>query len=149
MVARVDLDRALVTGPSWLFQRVQVEEVLQKNKFVGWRILSMPPTWDRVGLQLGDVVTKVNDAAFERPDELWTIWIGLAEATALRIVVERNGAAKTIDLKIDGAPVAETKLALSPSTTPPQRTEAPMLKPGQRDTIVIGGGSDPREPSVE
>jgi hypothetical protein len=148
-IARVDLDRALVSGPAWLFQRVQIEEVLQKNKFVGWRITSMPPAWDRVGLQPGDVVTKINDLAFERPDELWTIWTGLADASTLRLAIERNGVPANVDVKIDGAPNPSTKQAMSPGTSPPPRDTAPTLKPGQRDTIVIGGGSDPREPNVE
>src|SRR5262245_34823353 len=69
-VARADVERVLRQGPPWLLRRVVPEEVIRGGKFIGWRILSMPDDWG-IDLKSGDVVTKVNGLALERPDDLW------------------------------------------------------------------------------
>jgi hypothetical protein len=149
-IARTDLDHVLTGSPAWLLQQVELQEVLNKgSKFVGWRLASMPKTWDGFGVQPGDVVTKVNGASVERPDEFWTVWVGLADAKEIRIDLERDGKPQVATILVAGAPTDATKAALSTSQTPPPREGDATLKPGQRDTIVIGGGTDPTEPTFD
>jgi hypothetical protein len=149
-IARAELDHVLTGSPAWVLQQVELQEVLNKSsKFVGWRLASMPKSWDGFGVQPGDVVTKVNGASVERPDEFWTVWVGLADAQEIRIDLERDGKPQVATIKVAGAPTDATKAALSTSQTPPPRDGDATLKPGQRDTIVIGGGSDPTEPTFD
>lgn len=141
-IARKSLDSVLLRRPGYVLSRVQMEEVLKQNKFVGWRLTSFPAEWDKTGLQPGDVVTELNGVALEKPEDLWTAWLALADAAEIRIGFERDGKASSTSVKIHGAPVAETKVALETGTgmpaAEPAPGERPAKKPARRkDTIVI------------
>lgn len=142
-VARRALDAVLLRRPPYVLGRVQMEEVLKQNKFIGWRLTSFPADWDKTGLQPGDVVTDVNGVALEKPEDLWTAWLVLAEASEIRIGFERDGKAASTSVKIHGAPAPETKVALETGTgmpvdDAPVGQSQPRSKPSRKkDTIVI------------
>jgi type II secretory pathway component PulC len=140
-VARKSVDDVLVRGPATLLRRIETEEVLRQNKFVGWRLIAFPAEWDRTGLQPGDVITDLNGIVLEKPDDLWTAWVGMADASELRIGLERDGKPGATVVKIQGAPSQATKEALSDGNGPKQ-TAATKKKGGRRDTVVITNGSD-------
>lgn len=159
-VARVELDQALLRGPGWLLSRIQTEEVLRQNKFIGWRLISFPAEWDGSGLQPGDVITDVNGVVIERPDDLWTAWLNLASATELKIAFERDGKPAVTIVKIQGDPQAQTKKQLesgvviagpAPVTQGSKQPPKPMQNKNGKarfDTKVIGGESaEPTESS--
>ncbi len=152
VVARRDVDNALMRGPGWLLSRIQTEEVLKQNKFIGWRLTAFPAEWDGSGLQPGDVITEVNGTLVERPDDLWTVWLAMADASELRLAFERDGKPAMIALKIHGAPVPETKKALESGTmTPPESgpTQGSAKKPNKRFETKVIGGEEPPEVSVD
>lgn len=142
-VARKALDSVLLRRPPYVLSRVQMEEVLKQNKFIGWRLTSFPADWDKTGLQPGDVVTDVNGVALEKPEDLWTAWLALAVASEIRIGFERDGKPASTSVKIHGAPAPETKVALETGTGmpvdeppggPARSRPTPVRK---KDTIVI------------
>lgn len=150
-ISRAELDQALMRGPAWLLAKVQTEEVLRQNKFVGWRLVSFPADWDGSGLQPGDVVTDVNGTSLERPDDLWTVWTAAAGADEIRIAFERNGAPSSTSLKIKGAATQTTKKALeegsmiAPNARVGTSGYGPEGSPSRKfDTKVIGN-SEPEE----
>lgn len=148
VVARRDIDGALMRGPGWLLNRIQAEEVLKQNKFVGWRLTAFPADWDSSGLQPGDVITEVNGTVIEKPDDLWNVWLSVAEANEIRFAFERDGKPASVALKIHGAPVPETKKALeggvmAPSTQAPTQTAGGKKDNRRFDTKVIGGEEPP------
>lgn len=151
-IARVELDQALMRGPGWLLSKVQAEDVLRQNKFVGWRLISFPADWDGSGLQPGDVITDVNGASLERPEDFWAVWMQATEATELKIGFERDGKPAVSVVKIHGAPQPETKKMLeSGMMTPPPTSAGAQPTQGSKDkkrfdTKVIGG-EDPIETS--
>lgn len=142
-VARADVERVLRQGPPWLLRRVVPEEVIRGGKFIGWRILSMPDDW-AIDLKSGDVVTKVNGLALERPDDLWAAWVQLQSAVELRISYERDGQARDAVLAIDGPSAGMAPLQNDP--TPP-----PGPRHSRWQTTVIGGDEPavPSEPQGE
>ena len=148
VVARRDIDGALMRGPGWLLNRIQAEEVLKQNKFVGWRLTAFPADWDGSGLQPGDVITEVNGTVIEKPDDLWTVWLGVAEASEIRFAFERDGKPASVALKIHGAPVPETKKALEGGVMSPSAQQGPSQSgkaAGKQrfETKVIGGEEPP------
>lgn len=149
-ISRHELDQALMRGPAWLLGKVQTEEVLRQNKFVGWRLISFPADWDGAGLQPGDVVTDVNGTSLERPDDLWNAWTAAAAADEIRIAYERDGKPASTSVKIKGAPSAQTKKALEDGSmiAPTSRVGSgygPQGSAGRAfDTKVIGS-SEPEE----
>jgi hypothetical protein len=149
-VRRADMDRALMRGPGWLLSRVQTEEVIRQNKFVGWRLVAFPAEWDGSGLQPGDVVTDVNGTVLEKPDDLWSTWLAASEAGEVRIAFERDGKPSAAVLTILGAPNPETRKNLEAGAMiAPAETAEPSrgnTKDKKRfETKVIGG--DASEPS--
>jgi predicted small lipoprotein YifL len=147
-IARQDVDEVLKKGPGWLLNKVQTEEVLRQNKFVGWRVVAFPAEWDGSGLQPGDVVIDVNGVALERPDDLWTAWLNVAGAPELRISFERDGKPAQTVVKIQGEPSGETKQALESGDMPPP-PQAEAKKTYRRDTKIITSESSDPGTSVE
>jgi hypothetical protein len=148
VVARGDVDGALMRGPGWLLNRIQAEEVLKQNKFVGWRLTAFPADWDSSGLQPGDVITEVNGTVIEKPDDLWNVWLAVADANEIRFAFERDGKPASVALKIHGAPVPETRKALEGGVMSPSSqgsTQGAQAKPGKQrfETKVIGGEEPP------
>lgn len=134
-LARADVERVLRQGPPWLLRRVVPEEVIRGGKFIGWRILSMPDDWS-VDLKSGDVVTRVNGLALERPDDLWAVWVQLQSAPQLKISYERDGQPRDLVLPIDGPSAGAADLKGDA-----QAPEPPPSKPPSRwQTTVIEGG---------
>ncbi len=156
-IARASVDQALLRGPAWMLNKIQTEEVLRQNKFIGWRLVSFPATWDSSGLQPGDVVTDVNGMSLEHPEQFFEAWSKVAEANEIRIAYERNGTPAVTVLKILGAPRPETKKALEMGAmTPPSQADGQGPRPrnaveaeGKKkfQTKVIGGDGDPIETS--
>ncbi len=133
-VARADVERVLRQGPPWLLRRVVPEEVIRGGKFIGWRILSMPDDWG-IDLKNGDVVTKVNGLALERPDDLWAAWVQLQSAVELRISYERDGQARDFVLAIDGPSSGMAAMQNEPPPAAPKQS--------RWQTTVIGGDEPP------
>lgn len=135
-LARADVDAVVMrNGPPWLLQRIDIEETLRDGKFVGWRLLRMPPEWEGIDLKPGDVITRVNGMTIEKPEDLWTAWTSLVVATDLKVAYEREGAAREMVFHIDGEPAKELPQALRDDAAPPPR--AAERKKGA--TVVIVG----------
>jgi hypothetical protein len=134
--ARAEVDEVLVQGPVWILQRVAPEEVIRNGAFVGWRVMAMPSEWAHLALKAGDVVTQVNGAVIERPEDLWSVWVGLASAKELRVAFERDGAAKELVMPIDGPP-NEAVIAKLQSNSAPRPAQQP------KGTVVIEEGTPP------
>lgn len=147
--ARDEVDEVLLQGPARFLQRVAPEEVIRNGAFIGWRVVAMPNEWGQVALKPGDVVTRVNGTAIERPDDLWTVWLDLATARELRVAYERDGAAKELVMPIDGPPndsvVAKLQSYSSPKpASQPKGTiviEEPAPPPADGDPNDTGGGA--------
>jgi hypothetical protein len=141
-VARGSVDQLLLKGPAFMLGKIETEEVLRSNKFIGWRLVSFPADWDTTGLQPGDIVTDVNGVALEKPDDLWDLWVKLADAPEIKINVERDGKPASTVVKIQGDPVATTKGALADGNGPIPEHAPKKATTGRRDTIVITGDDD-------
>lgn len=98
----------LSSGPGVFLGQVDVEAVLVKGRFHGWRILAFsdPGTWANVDLKPGDVVLKVNDYPLERPEEAMLPWQSLAIAEELRVSYEREGQPRELRYEIVDEPGA-------------------------------------------
>lgn len=132
-LSRQEVDAVLEQGPPWLLQRVEIEEVIDKGQFVGWRLVDLPPSFG--SLQRGDVVKRVNGNTIERPDELWKTWTAIAKASEIRIAFERDGKDQELAIPISGETSPETVEKLDRQPPPP----AAKANGGVSSTIVIQG----------
>jgi hypothetical protein len=141
--ARAEVDEVLLQGPSWILRRIVADEVIRDGAFVGWRIAALPEEWSHLAIKPGDVVTRVNGAPLERPDDLWAAWAALASAKELKITYEREGAARDLTMPIDGAPTGEVVARLQSNAPPPRPSRPP------KGTIVIEEGAPPGSADID
>jgi hypothetical protein len=97
-VVRV-VDRGL---GQWLSQ-VKVSPARTGRRFTGWEIQQLypdDPCYRVVDLQAGDVVTRVNGASLEKPDQANKVFQGLRAAPALDIELLRQGVPRRVSLTI-------------------------------------------------
>ena len=146
-VSRTRLDAVLKEGPPWLLSRVQMEEVLRKNKFIGWRITQFPSEWDSSGLRPGDVVSQVNGVALEKPDDLWDAWVAVSGAKEIHVAYERDGKGAEAIVPIVGELNPALKKTLEEGTAPaPASTKKDRLSL-RKSTVIIS--EEANQPSDE
>ena len=86
----------------WLSQ-VRVAPARSGRKFTGWEIRELypdNPCYRAVDLQAGDVVTRVNGASLEKPDQANQVFQGLRTAPGLDIELMRQGVPRRVSLAI-------------------------------------------------
>lgn len=91
-VSRSTVDAALKAGLGQFLAHVEVEALVEKGKFVGWKIVELRgDMWAGVDLKPGDVVTRVNGFKIERDHEANAAFKSLAVASEIRVNVVREG----------------------------------------------------------
>jgi hypothetical protein len=141
-IHRAELEAVLEKGPPWILARVDMEEVLDAGKFVGWRIRELPHEWKGIDLESGDVVTAVNTMPLETPNDFWAAWTTLSVASELKVSYLRDNEAREMRLPIVGSP--NPKLAKKLTDQPkgqPQRNQ-------RKKTTVIRGEEQPLTDTV-
>ena len=150
---RAQLEVILRQGPSWLFQRVPIEEVMDNNKFVGWRVQEVPVEWKSVDLMAGDVVTSVNGMALETPNDFWTAWTSLSVASELKVAYLREGEPRELSIPIYGMPNPDVAGDMKKRAGTEKPKEEPVEEspvkanqdyaPPKRDKTITIKGDDP------
>lgn len=140
-ISRGRMDQVLRRGPGWLLNQVDIAEVLNGNKWVGWKITRLPTDWSRAGIQPGDVISKVNGASLENQDDLWDAFVKLTEASELRIAYERDGKAGEAVIPIVGTPDPDTRAQLDSGVATAPRPTTVREQPNRQGTrtIIITG----------
>jgi type II secretory pathway component PulC len=96
-IARLELQRYLDDGPQDFIQHVQVRPTFRSGKFAGWRILGYSGPGP---IKIGDVVTRINGAPIERPDEFMRVWGGLKGRASLVVELIRDGRPLALQYRI-------------------------------------------------
>lgn len=103
-IPRAALQAELAKGIGRFFQQVRPEPVISRGRFVGWRIATLFANRTDVkvnGLQVGDIVRRVNGDSVERPEDFKAVWDSLADAKQLVIEIERGGETTSVKYTID------------------------------------------------
>ena len=87
VIARADLLRYHRAGPQVFIQRVRVKATFRRGKFFGWRVLAYAGPGQ---LRQGDIVTRVNGGAVERPDQFMKLWEQLPRRDELVVELVRE-----------------------------------------------------------
>lgn len=105
-LARVDVVRVVDAGLGRFLQRARVEPSLEDGRFVGFRVVELLPDsfWGRTDLRPGDVVTHVNGASVEDPNQAYEVFESLRTAGAIEVRLLRQGQARTLRFPIVGPP---------------------------------------------
>jgi hypothetical protein len=151
---RGQLEVVLREGPPWLLERVPIEEVMENNKFVGWRVQDLPNEWRSIDLLPGDVVVSVNAMPIETPNDFWTAWTSLSVASELKVAYLRDGEPRELSIPIYGQPSPDLAKHLQGPKTEGQPQESPVkanqeyAPPKQKKTITIKGDDRPETDTI-
>lgn len=97
---RSDVKETIARGVGYfLHDNVTVEPAMQGDRFRGFRIEAVAPSWN-VDLRVGDVVTRVNGMTIDRPEQAHAVLTSLEKAKSLRVDYERDGKAQVLELPI-------------------------------------------------
>lgn len=104
-LTRAELEGTVRAGLGAFLAGVTVSPALSRGRFIGWRLdrAQHLGRWQRAGMDLraGDVVTRVNGGALERPDDALAVFAALRDATSLTLEVLRDGVPLTLRLPVE------------------------------------------------
>ncbi len=144
-LTRVEVDEALKAGFSRFLQEVRLEAALDDGRFVGFRIAGFAERrkWEGVGIEVGDVVTRVNELPIERPEQAYVAFLALRTRASLDVVYLRNGKEMRLSLPIVGESAraepgtaspspAASSASETPASPPPEKTNPGQARPASR-----------------
>ncbi len=102
-IARVDLIPVLDAGLGRFLQGVGTEPDVVEGRFQGFKLTRLYPDderFQRLDLQPGDTITRVNGQPIERPEQAIRVWEGLRVASELMVEYSRNGEPREIRFAI-------------------------------------------------
>jgi type II secretory pathway component PulC len=102
---RAEVKASVAKGLGAFLRYVEVsdEPVFKKGEFFGYAIarLSPPAAWDGIDLQPGDVVSRVNGKAIERPEQAYAAFQEAPAAKEIVVELERAGQPRTLRVPIE------------------------------------------------
>jgi hypothetical protein len=81
--------------------RMRIEPSLTAGKFAGFRVASLDPSWQDIGLRSGDVITRLNGYPIERPEQALTAFESLRTASELKVEFVRAGVPSNLRFRIE------------------------------------------------
>lgn len=106
VIVRTELDRVLDAGPGAFLARVEIEPVMEGERFVAFRIAALhdDTLFGGVDLSIGDRLVSINGQTIERPEHAMTVWSSLRVASELVVVLERAGEMRQLRFAIVETP---------------------------------------------
>lgn len=128
VLTRAVMRRTVEQGIGAFLAGVELTPVLSGGRFTGFRIDHARDLrrWNAAGMSLreGDVVTRINGQAIERPEQAQAVFVRMATADAVIVDVLRDGAPVTLrtPVVVDApAVVSDASVAAPrPEATPPR-----------------------------
>jgi S1-C subfamily serine protease len=105
VLRRASLRRAVDAGLGRWLAGVDVVAERSGGRFQGWRILSLypgDPCYRGLDLRAGDVVTRINGASLERPEQANAVFVATPDGRTLDIEYQREGEPRSLTLAIRG-----------------------------------------------
>lgn len=88
-------------GLGRFLSRMRVEPSLAAGKFAGFKVASLDPAWQDIGLRSGDVITRLNGHPIERPEQALTAFESLRTASELKVDFVRAGVPSNLRFRIE------------------------------------------------
>jgi hypothetical protein len=100
-IDRAGLVAILDQGLGRFLTHVRLEPALSAGKFQGFRVGALDPAWQGVGLESGDVITRVNGQPIERPEQALSAFESLRTASEVKVDLLRGGVPSQVRYRID------------------------------------------------
>ena len=121
-------------APGWLGVSTQPTDAdlrrgldLSRDGLLVNRVFDGTPA-ERAGLQKGDVILRFNGSSVTEPEQLRDAVRSAGSGKSAKLEVWRDGASKTLDVKLVEVPASEQDSSNDDTPTPPSRSRAPELE---------------------
>ena len=100
-VGQGDIDKAL-NNLSELSTQARIVPAFEGGKTIGFKLFSIRPgsLYSKVGLQNGDVITRINGYEMSSPEKGLEIYTKLKDAKSVNVDLKRRGKPMTLDYAI-------------------------------------------------
>jgi hypothetical protein len=102
-VKRSAITRTVDAGLGTWLRGVDVEPKMERGRFQGWRVRKIyagDPCWADIDLKTGDVVSRVNRHAIERPEQAQAVWTALKTSGEIVVELLRSGKPRTLRFSV-------------------------------------------------
>jgi type II secretory pathway component PulC len=103
VIPRAALENARAAGAGVFMTRVDLSDVRDGARFIGWRVRPKPGGEALFGpgrLESEDVVVRVNGLALGKPDEFMFAWETAMAASEIRVELLRRGTTLTLSFEV-------------------------------------------------
>ena len=91
-IARTQLEQILDKGPGAFLAGVQVKAKFRGKRFQGWQVAGLSgASYSDAGIQVGDIVQRVNEYSLRTPTDLERLWKSLWTANSMVVIIQRAG----------------------------------------------------------
>lgn len=101
VIDRAGLNAIVEQGLGRMLGRLQLSPVLDGKRFQGFRVAALDPQWDGSGVQTGDVITRLNGAPIERPEQAMTAFDSLRVASEVAVEIVRDGKPMALRYRVE------------------------------------------------
>jgi hypothetical protein len=145
--------RVVSGGFGRFLQGVEVDDrpAFRDGKFLGFRLTDLRGELEACDLQRGDVITRVNGRAIERPEEAQAVFLALVTAKELVVDYERAGENRRLVLPIvdDGGPEASAPVTTPAPAAPAPAASAPAAPDAPLSVAPVPSAPPPAAPAAK
>jgi hypothetical protein len=101
VIEREGLVAIVDQGLGRFLQHLRLEPAMRDGKFGGFRLAALDPAWRGVGLESGDLITRLNGQPIERPEQALAAFESLRTASEVRVDFTRDGVPSSVRYRIE------------------------------------------------
>lgn len=101
VVDRAGLVAIVEQGLGRMLARLKLSPVMEGNRFRGFRVSALDPQWIDCGLQVGDVLLRLNAQPIERPEQAMVAFESLRVASEIAVELQRAGEKQVLRYRVE------------------------------------------------
>lgn len=88
-------------GLGRVLARLKVSAAMRNGRYEGFRVTAIDPSWASAGIQVGDVLLRLNGQPIERPEQAQVAFESLRVASEVALELARNGEKLTLRYRVE------------------------------------------------
>lgn len=101
VVERAGLVAIVEQGLGRMLARLKLSPVMEGKRFRGFRVSALDPQWAECGLQVGDVLLRLNAQPIERPEQAMVAFESLRVASEIAVELQRSGEKMVLRYRVE------------------------------------------------
>jgi S1-C subfamily serine protease len=98
---RKGLSTVIDQGLGRVLARLKLSPAMRNGRYEGFRVSEIDPAWASAGIQVGDVLLRLNGQPIERPEQAQVAFESLRVASEVALELSRNGKTTTLRYRVE------------------------------------------------